>query len=58
MEVGTAALGGLDILLNNVGIAGPVGAPEAVSEVDFAGTMAVNDSGHFVVTRAGIPYLA
>ena len=51
------ALGGLDVLVNNAGVAGPTGALEDLSEEDWDRTMSVNVRGHFLCTRRAIPAL-
>jgi NAD(P)-dependent dehydrogenase (short-subunit alcohol dehydrogenase family) len=51
------ALGGLDALINNVGIAGPTARAEAVAIADWERTMAVNVGGHFFCARRAIPLL-
>jgi NAD(P)-dependent dehydrogenase (short-subunit alcohol dehydrogenase family) len=52
-----AALGGLDALINNVGIAGPTAAAENVTPEDWDRTIAVNLSGFFYCVRKAIPLL-
>lgn len=49
------ALGGLDVLVNNAGIAGPTGALEEIDAAAWDRTLAVNLTGTFNVTRAVIP---
>lgn len=51
------AFGGLDILVNNVGIAGPTKPCEEVTTEEFMRTLEVNLGGHFNAARAAIPYL-
>jgi len=51
------AFGGLDILVNNVGIAGPTRPCEEVTYEEFVDTLAVNLGGQFNATRAAIPHL-
>lgn len=51
------ALGGLDFLINNAGIAGPAAPAETISTEDWLRTMAVNVNGQFFVARAAIPHL-
>lgn len=51
------AFGGLDILINNVGIAGPTAPCESISKADFMRTLEVNLGGHFNATREAIPHL-
>ncbi|MCQ4331900.1 SDR family oxidoreductase [Natronomonas sp. F2-12] len=49
--------GGLDILVNNVGIAGPTKPCEEVSHDEFMRTLEVNLGGQFSATKAAIPHL-
>jgi NAD(P)-dependent dehydrogenase (short-subunit alcohol dehydrogenase family) len=53
----SAELGGLDVLINNVGIAGPTAVTEEVTPEDWDRTIAVNLSGFFYCTRLAIPLL-
>ena len=50
-----AALGGLDVLVNNAGIAGPTAAAEDVSLADWNESLRVNLTSHFLYARAAIP---
>lgn len=43
---------GLDVLVNNVGIAGPTAAVEEISLADWKQTLDVNLNGHFLFARA------
>lgn len=52
-----AALGGLDFLVNNAGIAGPAAPLEDISTEDWRRTFAVNVDGQFFIARAAIPHL-
>jgi NAD(P)-dependent dehydrogenase (short-subunit alcohol dehydrogenase family) len=52
-----AAMGGLDFLINNAGIAGPAAPAEEISTEDWISTMAVNVNGQFFAARAAIPHL-
>ncbi len=47
-------LGGLDVLINNAGIAGPTMAAEGISLTDWAVTFDVNVTGHFLYARRAI----
>jgi NAD(P)-dependent dehydrogenase (short-subunit alcohol dehydrogenase family) len=53
----TAALGGLDALVNNAGIAGPTAACEDVALDDWERTLAVNLTSHFLCAQRAIPLL-
>ncbi|OZI22051.1 3-oxoacyl-[acyl-carrier-protein] reductase [Bordetella genomosp. 7] len=50
-------LGGLDVLVNNVGIAGPTGPIEALGHADWERTVAVNLNSHFYFARRAVPLL-
>ena len=56
-EQGLAALGGLDVLVNNAGIAGPTGPVEEIDPDDFERTLAINITGQFLCTRLAVPHL-
>lgn len=51
------ALGGLDVLVNNVGITGPTAPVEQVDPDDWEAVMNVNLNGTFNLTRLAIPHL-
>lgn len=52
-----AALGGLDLLVNNAGIAGPAGPVEELDPAEWDRTMAVNINSHFYCARRAVPRL-
>lgn len=57
VETAVEAFGGLDILVNNVGIAGPTKPAHEISQEEFMGTLEVNLGAMFGATRAAIPHL-
>jgi len=57
IETAAAAFGGLDILVNNVGIAGPTKPCEEVTYEEFMRTLRINNGGQFAATKAAIPHL-
>ena len=52
-----AQLGGLDVMINNAGIAGPTGTVEHLSLADWNRTLAVNITGQFLCARQAVPRL-
>lgn len=50
-------LGGLDVLVNNVGIAGPTGAVQELDDGDWERTVSVNLNSHFYFARRAVPLL-
>lgn len=52
-----AQFSGLDILINNAGIAGPTGYVETLDKEDWDRCLAVNISGQFLCARRAVPLL-
>jgi NAD(P)-dependent dehydrogenase (short-subunit alcohol dehydrogenase family) len=52
-----AALGGLDCLVNNAGIAGPTGRVDQIEPEDWDRTLAINITGQFNCARLAVPLL-
>jgi NAD(P)-dependent dehydrogenase (short-subunit alcohol dehydrogenase family) len=50
-------LGGIDVLINNAGIAGPTASVEEMDPDQWEAVLAVNLTGTFNVTRLAIPHL-
>ena len=50
-------LGGLDVLINNAGVAGPIGPVEDISPEAWRRTIAVNLDGQFLCARSAVPLL-
>ena len=56
-EAAVDAMGGVDILINNAGIAGPTAHVEAIEPADWDRTIAVNISGQFYCARRAVPLM-
>jgi NAD(P)-dependent dehydrogenase (short-subunit alcohol dehydrogenase family) len=50
-------LGGLDVLVNNAGIAGPTAPVDQITPEEWSQTMAVNINGQFHCVRRAVPLL-
>src|SRR5690606_37124750 len=51
------ALGGLDILINNAGIAGPTGPVEDITLAEWDNTLRINITGQFLYVQNALPHL-
>ena len=56
-DAAKAFLGGLDVLINNAGIAGPTAPVEEIALDDWDRTIAVDLNGMFYCTRLAVPLL-
>jgi NAD(P)-dependent dehydrogenase (short-subunit alcohol dehydrogenase family) len=57
VEEAVDELGGIDVLVNNAGIAGPTTSVENLDPDEWDSVLAVNLTGPFNVTRLAIPHL-
>lgn len=57
VEGAAESFGGLDILVNNIGIAGPTKPCEEITHEEFMDTLRVNLGGQFSATKAAISHL-
>src|SRR5262245_33371568 len=57
LDEALAALGGLDVLVNNAGIAGPTGRVEEINPEDWDRTLQVCITGQYNCARLAIPHL-
>jgi len=56
-ELALEQLGGLDILINNAGIAGPTGPIEEITPEDWRRTLEVNLTGQYLCARRAVPQI-
>jgi NAD(P)-dependent dehydrogenase (short-subunit alcohol dehydrogenase family) len=56
-ELALEQLGGLDILINNAGIAGPTAPIEEVAPTDWRRTLEVNLTGQYLCARRAVPHI-
>ena len=56
-ELALEQLGGLDILINNAGIAGPTGPIEEITPEDWRRTLEVNITGQYLCARRAVPHI-
>ena len=53
----SAAMGGVDVLINNAGIAGPTKRVEDISDAEWRSTMGVDVDGQFYCARRVVPLM-
>jgi len=56
-QAADAHLGGLEVMINNAGIAGPTGMVEDLDLADWNQTLAINLTGQFLCARQAVPRL-
>lgn len=56
-EAALSALGGLDALVNNAGIAGPTGGVEDISVADWRRCLDIGLTGQFLCARLAVPHI-
>lgn len=57
VDTAVTEFGGIDIVVNNVGVAGPTKPCEAISTQEFMETLEINLGSMFATTKAAIPHL-
>ncbi len=56
-EAATAAMGGVDVLINNAGVAGPTKRVEDISDDEWRSTIGVDVDGQFYCARRAVPLM-
>ena len=56
-ELAQGQLGGIDILINNAGIAGPTGPIEEITPDDWRRTLEVNLTSQYLCARRAVPHI-
>lgn len=54
-QMAESRFGGIDVLVNNVGIAGPTSPVESISTAEWNATLAANLTSHFLCVRRAVP---
>ena len=56
-DAATTAMGGVDVLINNAGIAGPTKRVEEISDAEWRATLGVDIDGQFYCARRVVPLM-
>jgi NAD(P)-dependent dehydrogenase (short-subunit alcohol dehydrogenase family) len=56
-DAAVAVLGGVDVLINNAGIAGPTKRVEDISDAEWRSTLGVDVDGQFYCARCAVPLM-
>ncbi|MBI05785.1 MAG: 3-oxoacyl-[acyl-carrier-protein] reductase [Rhodospirillaceae bacterium] len=56
-DAAAEAMGGVDVLINNAGIAGPTKRLEDISDEEWRATISVDVDGQFYCARRAVPYM-